>query len=80
MIRVGNKENNSMFSITLNANPDLNGKRVAFGKVIDGMDVLFSMQGMSRKFGKPIPIIYVSNCGEYKDKPKKNRKKRKITK
>lgn len=65
MIRVGNKENNSMFSITYAANPDLDYKRVAFGKVISGFDVLFGMEGMSRKFGKPMPVIYISNCGEY---------------
>lgn len=71
MIRVGNKENNSMFSITYAANPDLDGKRVAFGKVIRGMDVIFDMEGMSRKFGKPMPIIYISNCGEYVKQPTK---------
>lgn len=79
MVRVGKKENNSLFRITFCALKELNEKCVAFGKVIKGIDTLFKIEGMGRKFGKPMPIIYVQKCGEWKLK-KKRRKTDKKTK
>lgn len=42
----------------------LDGKRVVFGKVIRGIAVLFKIEDLGRKVGKPgIPII-ISDCYE----------------
>lgn len=65
MIKVGQNENNSKFSITFAENKDLDGRRVVFGKVISGMANIFDLEHMGRKFGKPMPIIYISACGEF---------------
>lgn len=79
MVRVGKKENNSLFRITFAAIKEFDEKCVAFGKVIKGIDTLFKIEGMGRKFGKPVPIIYVQKCGEWKLKKKRktNNKKNK---
>lgn len=65
MIPVKKRQNSSLFSITLTKMEKLDGKRVVFGKVIKGIAVLFKIEDLGRKVGKPgIPII-ISDCYEY---------------
>lgn len=64
MIRIKRKKNNSQFSITLAPMEQLDGKRVVFGKVIKGNSVLFKIQDLGKKVGKPPVPIIISDCGE----------------
>lgn len=64
MIRVGDNENNSQFSITLGPMPKLDGKQVVFGKIIRGNKTIFQIDDLARKVGKPTVPIYIRDCGE----------------
>ncbi|KAK5649699.1 hypothetical protein RI129_000728 [Pyrocoelia pectoralis] len=65
MVSVGKKLNNSQFSITLTAIKKFDGLRVAFGKVIKGNTTLCKMDGLGRKYGRPIAPILIYNCGKF---------------
>ena len=69
MANRGRNTNSSRFSITLNACPQFDGKRVVFGKVIDGMDIVRRIAKVPTD-EKDIPRIPVTifNCGEVDDK------------
>lgn len=66
MIRKGEHQNDSKFSITLAKMDKFNGKRIAFGKVIKGNPTLKTIESLGRKIGKPPMAIIISKCGAYK--------------
>lgn len=53
----------SQFFITLDAMPQLNGRNVAFGKVVKGMDVIDKMSLVFQVDGKPVNDIQIMDCG-----------------
>lgn len=59
MANCGRNSNSSQFMITLKACPQLDGKNVVFGQVIDGMETVRKMAKVAvDKMDKPkIPII-----------------------
>ena len=64
MANNGRNTNGGQFFITFEATPWLNGKNVAFGKVIEGDDVLEKMEEAGTKSGTPNKIITITDCGE----------------
>ncbi|KAI4458590.1 peptidyl-prolyl cis-trans isomerase [Holotrichia oblita] len=71
MIRFGKNFNNSQFSITFDAQENLDGKRVVFGNIIKGMKTLYQIQDLGKKVGSPIAPIYIEKCGEIRKKKHK---------
>jgi cyclophilin family peptidyl-prolyl cis-trans isomerase len=56
--------NASQFLITLGAdNEHLNGRHVAFGHLVEGHDVLKSLNDVFAAHGKPLADIVVEDCG-----------------
>lgn len=57
--------NESQFLIIFRKLDSLNGENVVFGKIIRGLHVLDSIEGVgSKKTGRPKVKIYISDCDE----------------
>ncbi|KAL8113571.1 uncharacterized protein LOC141663981 isoform X1 [Apium graveolens] len=54
----------SLFSITFEANHDLDRKNVVFGKLVEGHDVLKKIENFGDKQGKPVTTVKITKCGE----------------
>ncbi|TDH73097.1 hypothetical protein CCR75_004726 [Bremia lactucae] len=63
MANAGLHKNASQFFISLKPLPHLNGRNVAFGKVVDGKNVLKNMQGVYCVKHKPLTDIEIISCG-----------------
>ena len=61
MANAGPGTNGSQFFITLDATPHLNGKHVAFGKVVKGMGVARAMEKVRTDGDKPVEVIIPSS-------------------
>lgn len=64
MANSGKDTNNSQFFICAKACPHLDGKHVVFGRVVDGMDVVYRMESMGQDDGKPTVNVIIDDCGE----------------
>ncbi len=42
----------------------LNGKHVVFGKVVEGMDVVKSIEAVGHESGKPRAVVKIADCGQ----------------
>ena len=64
MMSPGVHRNDSRFLITTAGAPQLDGRFVAFGRVREGMDVIFDIaKGVFTKRGRPTVEIKVAGCG-----------------
>ncbi|CAH0513193.1 unnamed protein product [Peronospora belbahrii] len=63
MANAGINKNASQFFISLKPLPHLNGRNVAFGKIVEGKSVLTSIQGVYCVQHKPLTDIEIVNCG-----------------
>ena len=63
MYNKGPNTNGSQFIITMAPIPWIDGKNVAFGEVIEGMEVLRVVESLGTKTGKPKKSIRVKECG-----------------
>lgn len=63
MASAGIDTNASQFLVTMLPMPHLNGKSVAFGKVIQGMDVLEQVSKIFSVRGKPLAQVKIADCG-----------------
>ena len=63
MVSAGVDTNASQFVVTTKAMPHLNGRHVAFGKVIEGMEVINEMTKIFSVKGKPLAEVKVVDCG-----------------
>ncbi|XP_059216680.1 uncharacterized protein LOC106095074 [Stomoxys calcitrans] len=59
------KETSLMFAISFRPLGLLNGRRVGFGHVIEGLDILNFIQAYGTKNGKPTKEFVVSKCGVF---------------
>ena len=57
-------ENGSLFFITLSKAPNLNGRYVAFGNLMEGLEVLFDAGTGGDSVGNPTSTITIADCGE----------------
>ena len=68
MANGGKNSNTSQFFFTLSPLPDLNGKHVIFGRVVEGMEVLKKINDIHKEFGdkegwKENEYCYIHGCG-----------------
>ena len=68
MYNKGPNMNASEFMITFRPCPDLDGKQVAFGRIVKGLDALKQLESISVKpDGKPNEEVFIVDCGAYPD-------------
>ncbi|XP_074561466.1 LOW QUALITY PROTEIN: peptidyl-prolyl cis-trans isomerase CYP63-like [Curcuma longa] len=56
--------NGSQFFITFRATPELDGKNVVFGKVLNGSTLLKKIERAGSEKGKPLYMVKIVDCGE----------------
>eukprot|EP00588_Corethron_pennatum_P012267 CAMPEP_0194268630 /NCGR_PEP_ID=MMETSP0169-20130528/2921_1 /TAXON_ID=218684 /ORGANISM="Corethron pennatum, Strain L29A3" /LENGTH=187 /DNA_ID=CAMNT_0039009927 /DNA_START=46 /DNA_END=609 /DNA_ORIENTATION=- len=64
MANSGPNTNGSQFFLTTAATPWLDGKHVVFGKVIDGLDVLLSIEQVGSESGDTRVPVMISDSGQ----------------
>lgn len=63
MLNQGVDTNNSQFCITTRTSPQLDGRNVAFGAVVEGMDIIEKMHDLYTFKMVPSDDIVISDCG-----------------
>ncbi|XP_018307748.1 peptidyl-prolyl cis-trans isomerase [Mycetomoellerius zeteki] len=53
----------SKFNLTFKYLRTVNGNKIVFGRVIDGMNNIYKIEGFGTKTGKPMKSVIVLNCG-----------------
>jgi cyclophilin family peptidyl-prolyl cis-trans isomerase len=69
MANHGPHSNSSQFLVTLDALPWLDGRQVAFGRVVTGMRIFRVIAKAPLKNGRPVDPVLIVSCGKYKAKP-----------
>lgn len=64
MANAGPNTNGSQFFITTVRTPQLDGKHVVFGRVVDGIKVVKAIQAKGTASGPPSATITIVDCGE----------------
>jgi cyclophilin family peptidyl-prolyl cis-trans isomerase len=64
MANSGPNTNGSQFFITLAPAPWLDGHNVAFGEIVEGMDVIQRMESLATPSGVPSHAVAVVDCGQ----------------
>lgn len=67
MANAGPNTNGSQFFITFAAAPWLDGRHVAFGRVVEGMDAVRAIENAGSMSGRTVRPVVISDCGELKD-------------
>ena len=64
MANAGPNTNGSQFFITTVKTSWLDGKHVVFGKVVDGMDTVKSVEAYGSRGGNTSKKIVIADCGQ----------------
>jgi peptidylprolyl isomerase len=64
MANAGPNTNGSQFFLTTVATPWLDGKHVVFGSVVEGMDVVETMEQVGSNSGQTSQPVVIADCGE----------------
>ena len=68
MANAGPNTNGSQFFLTTAVTGWLDGKHVVFGRVVEGMDVVQTVEGVGSSSGGCRSPVVVADCGEEKTK------------
>ncbi|XP_043701469.1 peptidyl-prolyl cis-trans isomerase CYP63-like [Telopea speciosissima] len=74
MANAGPNTNGSLFFITFNSAPYLDGKHVVFGKLLRGHDTLKKIENVGSGHIRPAASVEIVNCGEFCENKKKTNK------
>ncbi|XP_044031001.1 peptidyl-prolyl cis-trans isomerase-like [Siniperca chuatsi] len=66
MANAGPNTNGSQFFICTASTDWLNGKHVVFGKVVEGIEVVMTMEEKGTRSGKSNAKVVIADCGELK--------------
>lgn len=64
MANAGPNTNGSQFFVCTVETSWLDGKHVVFGRVVEGMDVIRTIEGVGSQSGQTKKPVVVANCGE----------------
>ncbi|KAF2364403.1 Cyclophilin-type peptidyl-prolyl cis-trans isomerase domain [Trinorchestia longiramus] len=67
MANAGPNTNGSQFFLTTVPCNWLDDKHVVFGRVIEGMDVVYAIEKLGSKSGKPTQKVIIQDCNELKE-------------
>ena len=67
MANAGRNTNGSQFFITTVATPHLNGRHVVFGEVVEGMDLVRTIEALGARSGQPSAKVIIADSGEVKE-------------